>query len=71
MASMNDQGLRGIAIYGERTHVLCKVCKQRKIFVEGETAVSVRGPVRYLTLQCPSPGCMRIVVYEENELEIH
>lgn len=40
-------------------------------FVEGETMVAVRGNGRYLTLQCPSASCRSIVIYEENELEIH
>jgi hypothetical protein len=58
--------------YGEGTNVLCKACKDRKIFVSGPTPTTVSLPdgLRYLTLKCPSPACGRVETYEQNELEI-
>lgn len=58
--------------FGTGTNVLCKVCKQRRIFVNGPTTVSISddGEV-YLELRCPLPTCARAEKYAENELEIH
>jgi hypothetical protein len=55
------------------TNVLCKACKDQKIFVSGPipTKVSDPGGLRYLVLKCPSPACGQVKTYEENELEIH
>jgi hypothetical protein len=57
--------------YGAGTNVLCKVCKQRKIFIDGPQEVSIEDGKRYLSLTCPSPACNQTRRYEENELEIH
>ncbi len=57
--------------YGKGTHVLCKACKERKIFIEGQQEVSIEGGRRYLSLKCPSPLCGQVRRYEEYELEIH
>lgn len=57
--------------YGNGTHVLCKVCRQRKIFIDGPQNVSIENGTRYLSLTCPSPSCGQTSTYEENELEIY
>jgi hypothetical protein len=57
--------------YGQGTHVLCKSCRQHKIFVSGPREVEVRDGKRYLDLKCPSPACGHIRTYDEDELEIH
>ena len=60
-----------IVNYGTGTHVLCKSCRQRKIFASGLTpTTNIQGGGRYLMLKCPSPSCGRVERYEENELEI-
>src|SRR5208282_4154494 len=45
------------ANYAKGTSVICKGCHQRKIFVEGQLAVTVDNGERYLTLKCPLPTC--------------
>ncbi len=60
-----------IVQYGQGTNVLCKACRQRKIFLVESVKVCVCEDGRYLLLKCPSPGCNRICRYDENELELH
>lgn len=57
--------------YGMGTNVLCKACKQRKIFVDGPTAVSIFEGEVHLLLRCPLPTCARLEKYREGELEVH
>ncbi len=59
-----------IVNYGEGTNVLCKVCRDRKIFLSCPTKVSALDGAGYLTLKCPSPACGGTERYAENELEI-
>jgi hypothetical protein len=61
-----------IVNYGAGTNVLCKACRQRKIFASGPTPTTpIPGGGRYIMLKCPSPSCGRVERYGENELEIH
>jgi hypothetical protein len=59
-----------IVNYTQGTHVLCKGCKKREIFLDRPTDVYVRGGKRYLWLKCQSPVCKSTVKYEEQELSI-
>lgn len=56
--------------YRQGTNVLCKACRQRKIFLLGPTTTTVRDGKRYLELTCSSGTCHQTRLYEENELEI-
>ena len=55
--------------YPQHTSVLCKACKQRRIFVVSPVNVFVRSERRYLILKCLSPACAGISKYEQDELE--
>ncbi len=57
--------------YGRGTNVLCKACKARKIFIEGQQEVSIENGKRYLSLKCTSPPCGQVRKYEEYEVDIH
>lgn len=57
--------------YGQGTNVLCEACRRRTIFVKSPIQIVLYGGRRYMNLKCPSPSCGQVLLYEEDELEIH